>query len=231
MSRITQQWDAHLDPAVRERLDTALARRRFLLDACKAAASLPFIPGLALLSACSEDPQVLQNKLAKLEPWRTFAMVQAHLFPDDGNGPGATHINATAYLKFVLEAADTDEADRGFILDGVDWLNRLAIARHKGVFAGLITTQREALLIEVSRGDSATILNCCGSSRVSWPAWMIRAAMLAARCELGRDDTPRTENKVRPSTMTGDRSTASMPAWAASSDGTGEEVSDPAQAI
>ena len=154
MTRITKQWDAELDHAVRERLDTALARRRFLLDACKAAASLPFVPGLALLSACSEDPQVTQNRLAKLEPWRTFAIVQAHLFPDDGDGPGAAQINATAYLKFVLEAADTDEDDRAFILDGVDWLNRLAIARHKGVFTGLIADQREALLIEVSRGEA-----------------------------------------------------------------------------
>lgn len=154
MRRIISLWDATLDDGLRKRLDTSLARRTFLLDACKAAVSMPFIPGLALLSACTEDPRQLQDKLARLEPWRTFFVVQNHLFPEDGDGPGAAQINATAYLQFVLEAPDTDKADRDFILDGADWLNRLAIARHKSVFAGGSATQRESMLVEISDGEA-----------------------------------------------------------------------------
>lgn len=154
MHTIIKQWDTALSKSLRKRLDCNLARRAFLLDACKAAASMPFIPGLALLGACSEDPRRLQDRLTRLEPWRTFASVQNHLFPDDGNGPGANHINATAYLKFILAAPDTDKTEHDFILDGVDWLNRLAIARHKSVFTGCLASQRENLLGEISKGDA-----------------------------------------------------------------------------
>jgi len=154
MHKIIKQWDRTLSDTRRAQLDCNLARRNFLLDTCKAALGMPFVPGLALLGACTEDPRQLQDKLARLEPWRTFASVQHHLFPDDGNGPGAGHINAAVYLKFVLEAPDTEQDDHDFILDGVDWLNRLAIARHKSVFAGCIATQREALLIEISKGET-----------------------------------------------------------------------------
>jgi gluconate 2-dehydrogenase gamma chain len=112
------------------------------------------MPASLLLSACSDEHAQDQARLSQLEPWYTFAATQQQLFPDDGNGPDAKAINATVYLKFVLEAADTDPADRKFILDGVDWLNRLAIARYTGVFASCEPAQQDTLLREITNSKA-----------------------------------------------------------------------------
>lgn len=154
MHKLLAQWHASLTPAQQQRLATNLARRSFLFDTLKATGITALAPALWLQSGCSDDHARQQSQLARVEPWHTFAVTQQHLFPDDGNGPDARAINATAYLKFVLEAPDTDPEDRTFILDGVDWLNRLAIARHTSVFASCTPPQRESLLQEISHNET-----------------------------------------------------------------------------
>lgn len=150
MHELLRQWDASLTPAQHARLTANLERRAFLFDSLKAAAVLSLTPAWLTLSGCSEDHTQSQAHLAQIEPWYTFATTQQHLFPDDGNGPDAKSINATVYLKFVLEAPDTDPEERTFIFDGVDWLNRLAIARYTAVFANCEPAEREALLHEIA---------------------------------------------------------------------------------
>lgn len=154
MHKLLKQWDASLTSAQHSQLDASLARRRFVFDGLKLATGLALLPGSVLLSACSDQHDDDQAQLSQLEPWYTFAATQQLLFPDDGNGPDAKAIHATAYLKFVLDAPDTDPADRKFILGGVDWLNRLAITRHTAVFASCETGQQENLLHEIARSQS-----------------------------------------------------------------------------
>jgi gluconate 2-dehydrogenase gamma chain len=150
MHKLLKQWDASLTPAHHTRLSANLERRSFVFDNLKAAAALSLTPAWLALSGCSDDHAQDQARLAQIEPWYTFAATQQHLFPDDGDGPDAKTLNATVYLKFVLDAADTDPEERAFIHDGVDWLNRLAIARHTGIFANCEPAQREVLLREIT---------------------------------------------------------------------------------
>lgn len=152
MHTLLKQWDASLTPAQHARLDTNLSRRRFVFDNLKAAAVLSLAPAWLSLTGCdTEQHEQEQARLSQIEPWHTFAATQQQLFPDDGDGPDARTINATSYLKFVLNVPDTDPEDRRFILDGVDWLNRLAIARYTGVFASCESTQQTKLLQEITQ--------------------------------------------------------------------------------
>ena len=152
MHKLLTQWDTSLTPTQHARLDANLARRRFVFDNLKTAAALSFAPAVLALTGCdAEDRSNEQARLSQVEPWYTFAATQQQLFPDDGDGPDAKAINATSYLKFVMDAPDTDPDDRRFILDGVDWLNRLAIARYTGVFASCEPAQQVSLLHEISQ--------------------------------------------------------------------------------
>ena len=152
MHRLLKHWDASLSPAQHERLSANLARRCFIFDGLKATTALSLLPASLLLASCSDDHAHEQARLAQIEPWYTFAATQQQLFPNDGDGPDANAINATVYLKFVLEAPDTDPEERSFILDGVDWLNRLAIVRYKGVFAE--PAEQDRLLHEITNSQA-----------------------------------------------------------------------------
>jgi len=155
MHKLLKQWDATLTPEQRERLDISLARRHFVFNQLKSAVALSLAPAWLSLSGCeANQDKNAQQRLLQIEPWYTFAAVQQQLFPDDGDGPDAKEIHATSYLKFVMEAPDTEPQNRHFILDGVDWLNRLAIARFVGVFANCESVQQKTLIQEISQSSA-----------------------------------------------------------------------------
>jgi len=108
---------------------------------------------LAALPACAKenhnDASILQD-----EPWQSLAVVQQHLFPQDGNGPGAQDIRATSYLKSVLDAADMDAEERDFMLNGVDWLNGVAQQLSGKAFKRLDATQAEQVLQRIASSEA-----------------------------------------------------------------------------
>jgi gluconate 2-dehydrogenase gamma chain len=73
------------------------------------------------------------------------------LFPAEPDSPGASDINATSYLKNLLEENTFDRDEREFILNGPNWLNELANSEHGKAFAQLTTTQQEQLLQRIAR--------------------------------------------------------------------------------
>ena len=151
MNKRLQAWDDSLDEDQYRRLDQSLTRRQFLVRSAKTLSVLCLTPALASLAACSKQPAVDQQTLVQHEPWRTFAAVQQQLFPDDGNGPSAMDLNAALYLKFVLEAEDTDQDDRAFIEKGIEWLNDLAQDTRSQVFVACSYAQRTDLVSEIAK--------------------------------------------------------------------------------
>ena len=151
MNKRLQAWDDSLDEDQYRRLDQSLTRRQFLVRSTRTLTAFTLSPALVSLAACSEQPAHDQQTLVQQEPWRTFAVVQQQLFPDDGNGPSAMDLNAALYLKFVLEAEDTDQDDRAFIDKGIDWLNDLAQDTLNQVFAACSYAQQTELVSEIAK--------------------------------------------------------------------------------
>lgn len=154
MDDLLLQWDQSLEPDLHDRLQSSLERRQFLHDSFKATAGISLLPSMLLFTACDQAPQVLQANIVHQEPWSTFAAVQQILFPDDGNGPGAAELNATAYLKFVLDAPDTDSKDRDFIKKGIDWLNQFSVKQTGRTFSKNEKDQQNKLINQISRSTS-----------------------------------------------------------------------------
>jgi len=154
MDDVLNQWNQSLGQAQLERLQTNLERRRFLHESSKAAAGLALLPSITMFTACDQTPQVSQSQIIQHEPWTSLAAVQLILFPADGNGPSAMDVNATAYLKFVLDAPDIDQADRAFILKGIDWLNQLSQKKTKKLFIDNHESQQNNLIAQIANSSS-----------------------------------------------------------------------------
>lgn len=85
------------------------------------------------------------------DPWQTLAVVQDHIFPSETDSPGAKEINALEYLRNVTKDPAIDSDEKEFILNGVKWLNDLALEKHKTVFTSLSHPQRANMLREITK--------------------------------------------------------------------------------
>lgn len=127
-------WQAH-----------PLSRRRFLKGAGALVSGLvlPWLPdGVQAASDTDETSATI---------WQTIAAVQERLFPDDGNGPGARAIRASAYLQQAMRLPRFPDAEKTFLLQGPAWLNDLARQAHDADFPALSAERQEALLQRIAR--------------------------------------------------------------------------------
>jgi gluconate 2-dehydrogenase gamma chain len=85
------------------------------------------------------------------EPWATLTLVQEHLFPSEAEAPGASDINATAYLKAMLDLPDAVPEEKALIMDGAGWINLETANTFAGkTFADLNEDDREATLQRIA---------------------------------------------------------------------------------
>ena len=147
------QWDESLAPALRDKFIQSQQRREFLAGLMKTSAVISSWPLMGTLSGCNKDKQTDVSVLQD-EPWQSLSVVQQHLFPADGNGPGAHDIHATQYLKSVLNASGIDEEERDFMLNGIGWLNGVANQQFGNVFKKLDSTQREQVLKTIAASEA-----------------------------------------------------------------------------
>ena len=135
MIRRTGPDCAHPDPAasLAPLRNALLSRRRFLIQSAGGTVALLF--GLRNTHAAAER-----------DPWPTLDVVLRHLLPSEPGSPGAAEINALDYLRFVVDDPKVSAEDRGFIVQGSQWLNELAQQTHAIDFIGLDDQRRELLL-------------------------------------------------------------------------------------
>lgn len=135
-------------------LATPIGRRALLARGAALAAAVA--TGSAL--ACLRRPSPRQVAWAATHldepPWPTLAAVHDHLFPDDGDGPSARDIHATAYLRALLDDPDFDAEEARFIRRGVGWLDDLAGKREHAPFLRLDMPARERTLREVAATEA-----------------------------------------------------------------------------
>ena len=100
----------------------------------------PFIPQKAQFTE-------LQTKVIK--------QVQMHLFPDDGDGPSASDLNAFGYLQWALTDPDNkDDGDREFLIKGTVWLDESANKHFQKPFLAMNWEQQAKLLQRINGSQS-----------------------------------------------------------------------------
>jgi gluconate 2-dehydrogenase gamma chain len=149
MSKRLDEWDKQVPASVLAKQEHLNARRRFLA-ACAGTAALPLmnaVPARAVANAVEGEAATWQAR----EPWRTLAAVQEHLFPSDAEAPGARQINATQYLKNVIDHHGIEQSEKDFIQNGVKWLNGIARETYAASFIELNAAEKEKTLRKVAQ--------------------------------------------------------------------------------
>ena len=140
-----------------------ISRRRFLLATAGGSAALLFgTPGL--------------GQAETSDPWPTLDAVLDHMLPSELDSPGATEIQASDYLRFVVNDRRIDQGEREFILQGSGWLDELAEQKHAQRFPALGFADREQLLRQVTRSAAgenwvSTLLSYLLEALLTAPAY------------------------------------------------------------
>jgi gluconate 2-dehydrogenase gamma chain len=148
MNKKLDEWDKQIPATVLAKQQRLNARRRFLA-ACAGTAALPFV-GVLPVNATEQDAEAWQAN----DPWRTLAAVQEHLFPSDGDVPGARDISAMQYLKNVIDHHDIEQSEKEFIQNGVKWLNGIAREMYAAGFIELSAAKKEKTLRKVAQSSA-----------------------------------------------------------------------------
>ncbi len=133
--------------------ETGLNRRAFL----RASSALTLLAGLSLtkpqiLAAKTTQGQALPKVDIDDNAKAVIVQVQAHLFPDDGDGPSAADLHAFEYLRWALTDPDNQaDGDQEFVLQGVTWLQDLSISTHGEGFLKLDFATQGELLEKIAR--------------------------------------------------------------------------------
>jgi len=122
-------------------------RRTFILRVTGFLVTL-FLPPVAVRAASKSPSAPLED------PWQTLTIVQEHLFPSETDSPGAKEINALEYLQNVIKDPVIDSDEKEFILNGVKWLNDLALEKYNAVFTDLSQLQRTSILHEITKSKA-----------------------------------------------------------------------------
>jgi len=122
-----------------------LGRRTFLIRggaALATAAALAALP-FALRKELTKETSFV---LFSAEQREVVSAVQEHIFPHEPDSPGATDINAAAYLEWAITAPGINPNTRNTIVNGLGRLQDASRERFDVLFGDLNFEQREQLL-------------------------------------------------------------------------------------
>lgn len=80
------------------------------------------------------------------QAWRTVEAVQTHLLPSEPAAPGAREIHAETFLRGALADPKIVSAERVFLVEGVESLDKLARDTTGKPFIELLHNERESVL-------------------------------------------------------------------------------------
>lgn len=140
-------------PATLENIEQWHLSRRQFVKGLLIAGALTQIP---LLSACTNSENH-KNKNKKLpfgtlnqNQQSTLKEIQDILFPNDGNGPSASDINALSYLQWVILDPRMDPSEVEYIINGIQWIEETANENYSKPFLDLSQPQKEQLIEDIS---------------------------------------------------------------------------------
>lgn len=126
-----------------------LSRRAFLIRTAALSSAALWAPAASARTRIANTSENTARLNAAQQ--RTLGAVQAHLFPATADSPGAGDIRALAYFQQqVLADPGLDGEERDFLINGIAWLDEIAVQRQGAAFAALSPERREALLRQVA---------------------------------------------------------------------------------
>jgi len=143
LKQYLQQWDESVDEEYYKQVIESESRRRFIKQLLVGSSAMMFAD-----SVVANKDQLANDR------WKILSAVHMHMLPVSENEPDASSINATAYLKSILEWPGVDDSDKKFILDGVGWLNGLAEKQFNKAFDQLDTNTKEIVLRTVEKSQA-----------------------------------------------------------------------------
>lgn len=127
-------------------------QRRIFVKSILAAGLLTQLPTFAAFkSSPVSSPYKTKADLLNNEQMEIVRDVQQQLFPNDGNGPGASKLNADDYLLWVLSDPRKDPADTKYIIDGIGWVEETADEEYGKAFTELNAEEKKALLAFIAK--------------------------------------------------------------------------------
>lgn len=122
-------------------------QRRVFVKNMLASGLLTQIPFSKMVKASpSPNPYETKADLLNDAQMNIVREVQQHLFPHDGNGPGADELNADKYLLWVLSDPRKDPADTQYIMDGIGWVAETADEEYQKAFEELSESEKASLI-------------------------------------------------------------------------------------
>ena len=128
-----------------------MKRRDFLTGTSLATLSA----GVQFAPAASEGGNTTFSALTfSPSQWTTIEVVQEHLLPSEPDAPGASDCSATAYLDRSLSDPKFDPDVKGFVLNGIGWLEEIAERQEGQPFGQIQPAKREDLLRQIARSSA-----------------------------------------------------------------------------
>jgi len=113
-----------------------------------------FIAGVAVhipfLYKCSKPKRRTSYKLSDREI-KIVRSIQNILFPEDGNGPSASLVNADEHFQKVLLDKRYDPERRDYLLAGIEWVEETAGEMFDKTFLFLVHKEQEQLIAVISQ--------------------------------------------------------------------------------
>ena len=130
--------------------ESGLTRRAFL----KQSGIATLLAGLVIYKPAIAKAQTPSADGFTAHQSKTLEAVQQQLFPDDGDGPSASDINALAYLQWALTDADNqDDGDQAFIIKGLNDLQEQSKNIHAKPFIKLNNQQQHGVLSKLEQSE------------------------------------------------------------------------------
>ena len=104
--------------------------------------------------------------------------VMLHLFPAEGEGPGASGINAPKHFEYILRDKHLSQSIRKLLISGIKWTEETANELFDTTFTGLDAKQREEVLRDLetyNNGEKwlSKVLNYIFEALLGAPAYNI----------------------------------------------------------
>jgi gluconate 2-dehydrogenase gamma chain len=103
------------------------------------------------LSGRSAEINQTNGEILTAEQQKIVESVQEILFPSDENGPGASEVNASSYLKWVLSDKEMDQDEVNYIINGIGWVNETSEEVFSKQFSQLTQEEKDQLIGKISK--------------------------------------------------------------------------------